>query len=100
MKTLPIALLAITLQSCALFKSPVLWDVINAACESDLAKSPEAQAKAKALAIPVEDIVEVACKFADVIEPYVRQQTAVRQGLTAPDARGEAVAAAKARGVL
>lgn len=88
------------LPGCALFRQPLLWDVINAACESDLAKTAEAQAKAKALGVPVEQIVEVACKFADVIEPYVRQQTAARQGFGSPSPTAEAVAAAKARGVL
>jgi hypothetical protein len=90
----------LALNGCALFRAPVLWDVIETVCESDLAKTSEAQAKAKALGIPVEQVVEVACKFADVIEPYVRQQTAVRQGLAAPNVTAEAVAAAKARGVL
>jgi hypothetical protein len=88
-------------QGCSFFRSPTFWDTINTTCEVAMAATPEVQAKAKALGGTVGDVATVLCGIADVIEPFVRQEMATKEGRKlAASATVEAVAAAKAKGLL
>jgi hypothetical protein len=98
------ALTAITilaLTSCAVFRSPELWDTIQSICESSLLKTSEVQAKATQLGIPAAEVAAALCNVADVIEPFARQEMANKQSRQLEIAAVEqAISVAKSKGLL
>jgi hypothetical protein len=88
---------------CSFFRGPTFWDTINAVCESSLVNTSEVQAKAVALKLTPAEVAGALCKIADVIEPFVREEMAAKQGEKAGatgNPTAQAVAIAKSKGLL
>lgn len=97
--SLVVSLLA--LSGCSFLRSPTFWDGIEKTCEVSIALTPEAKARALATGTPVESVAELVCGIADVLEPFVREESEKRAGrkLAVPAVR-QAVEIAKGKGVL
>lgn len=96
-----VMLLASLSSGCSFLRSPTFWDGIEKTCEIAIALTPEAKARALATGTPVEAVAELVCGIADVLEPFVREESERRAGrkLPTPAAR-QAVEIAKGKGVL
>lgn len=92
---------AVTQPGCATLRSPSFWDTVHTGCEIAMAATPEAAAKAKAIGGTVGDVATIVCGVADVIEPFVKQEIAAKEGRRmATNATAEAVEIAKEKGLL
>lgn len=93
--------LAALSSGCSFLRSPTFWIGVEKTCEVAIALTPEAKARALATGTPVESVAELVCGIADVLEPFVREESEKRAGrkLAVPAVR-QAVEIAKGKGVL
>lgn len=86
---------------CAMLRSPSFWDKVETGCEIALSATPEVDAKAKLIGGTVGDVAAILCGIADVIEPFVKQELAAKEGrMMATNPTAEAIEIAKAKGLL